>query len=154
MKPPQQDINSLIGKCVYLASRSPLHNSYTIGTFTASFLPGISLNQFRYFERNGQPLGIAVWAWLTDEVSEQYAAGGYMPPAEEWNQGKNLWFMEFLSPFDATEAMLEDLCNGIFKDDIGRGIKRNDDGSIRTIKKYYGVEALRKAREKSNSKNK
>ena len=125
-----------------MAYQSPLHRRYTIETFNACFLPGIQLNQFRYYQKGDEPVGFVTWAWLTDDMAAKYQQGNFIPPPTEWNKGPNLWFIEFLAPFGNARAMIYDLRNGLLKEHIGYGLRRGTDGSVTGIKRWVGRDTL------------
>ena len=101
-KPPQNlTVSEVFGQATWLMTQSRGHRT-------------ILLRQFRLFPGKDQPLGIALWAQLSDEVAKRLEAGSRLKP-EEWKSGSNLWLVELLAPFGQQEAMLADLKASVFK---------------------------------------
>lgn len=133
-----------LGQVVWLLSQSPMHKILRIEDLEWSFMPAIIHEQFRIF-RFGPlpglenvdpktfaplgmskdaleqlPLGVAIWAKLSEAAEEKLEKGEHLSP-EEWKSGDRVWLVELISPFAAkdnklSEAMLLDLMQGPFKD--------------------------------------
>jgi hemolysin-activating ACP:hemolysin acyltransferase len=78
-----------VGEMVWLASQSELHKRLSIAEIEWLFYPPIILNQYRVFYTKDQPIGLALWAYLTDETSRKLAKSGKLF-ANEWRQGFDL----------------------------------------------------------------
>ena len=102
------------GSICWLMLQSNLHHRYVMGDLVDRIMPSLLCDQYRYYERNGQPIGFCNWAWLTDDVEAQVRTGDYVLKPNEWVGGKNLWFMEFIAPFDHGSLIVRDLRRNIF----------------------------------------
>ncbi len=67
----------LLGGITWLMLQSPQHWHCTIEELEVRILPSLTLNQFRYYEAGGQPIGFVGWAYLPAEAEEKYQTGGY-----------------------------------------------------------------------------
>lgn len=129
------------GQIVWLLSQSKLHRELKIKDLEWSFMPAVMHEQFRIFrfgplpgiepsklataERDVKmieqmPLGVAIWAKLSEESEAKLERGEHLSPSE-WNSGHRVWLVELISPFATPEnklqeAMLVDLVSGPFKD--------------------------------------
>lgn len=101
-----------IGHAVWLMSRSPLHKHLMITDIEWLVTPPIVLGQFHLWEKGGNPVGFASWAFLGEEAEERIIAKGIrrLLPSD-WKSGEQLWLIDFLSPFGGQDAMLKDLRN-------------------------------------------
>ena len=75
---------------------SDFHKNIRIKVMGTLFLPPIQLNQFRIWYDDKGPTGFVVWAFLSKEVAERYKNGTPVQP-HEWQSGKDLWFINFVS---------------------------------------------------------
>lgn len=131
-----------LGQVVWLLSQSPLHREMRIKDLE-SFMPAILCGQFRIFSFGPLPgssgvdpntllapgfskqafeqlpLGVAIWAKLS-EAAEAKLENGERLTAAEWQSGDRVWLVELISPFATkdnklSETMLLDLMQGPFK---------------------------------------
>jgi cytolysin-activating lysine-acyltransferase len=138
-----RSIAEALGQIVWLLSQSPLHRELKIKELEWSFVPAILCEQFRIF-RFGPlpgpddvdpsklalfgmskqaleqvPLGVAIWAKLSEAVEAKLERGERLRPGE-WRSGDRVWLIELISPFATkdnrlSETMLHDLMRGPFK---------------------------------------
>ncbi len=124
----------MIGSITHLMMSSALHRSYNISDIAERFVPSLIHNQFRYYEINGSPIGFVNWAWLTDEIEQQYRSGQYVLNLDEWQGGNNLWFPEFIAPFGHARFIVKDLRTNILpKGTLAKSFRIRPDGSFRCI---------------------
>jgi len=135
-------VGEALGQIVWLLSQSPLHREMKIKD-VESFMPAILCEQFRIFTFGPLPgpsdvdpsalvaagfskqafeqlpLGVAIWAKLS-EAAEAKLEKGERLTAAEWQSGDRVWLVELISPFATkdnklSETMLLDLMQGPFK---------------------------------------
>ena len=104
----------LLGGITWLMMNSPLYRHCTIEELEARILPSLTLNQFRYYEVDGQPHGFVSWAFLSAEAEEKYQTGGYQLLPQEWRSGEQLWCIDFISPFNYDQRIFDDLSQNVF----------------------------------------
>ncbi|TKR32968.1 toxin-activating lysine-acyltransferase [Luteimonas gilva] len=132
-----------LGQVVWLLTQSRLHRELKLKDLERSFMPAILNEQFRVF-RFGPlpkiegaepanfplagftqesleqlPLGVAIWAHLSEEAEAKLENGEPLDGAD-WRSGDRLWLVEFVTPFAApdnklAEAMMLDLMGGPFR---------------------------------------
>jgi cytolysin-activating lysine-acyltransferase len=132
-----------LGQIVWVLSQSPMHRELAIKDLEWTFMPAVLYEQFRIFRfgplpgsenidqsafaklsltKEGleqMPLGVAIWAKLSEAAEEKLEKGERLTP-EEWRSGDRVWLVELISPFATpqnklTEAMLLDLMQGPFR---------------------------------------
>ena len=136
--PPEKKFR-LIGEVITLMSQSELHSSYVISDLAYCFLIPIDLNQFRiYYNDKKLPIGFVCWAFLTEEKKEKYLNGEYTIQPNDWNEGNELIFTEFIAPFNHSKKIIKDLTDNIFPDKIGYSVKVSEKGKIDSVKKFRG----------------
>ena len=131
-----------LGQVVWLLSQSSVHKELRIKDLEWSFMPAIVHEQFRVFRfgklpaldtaapasfgpfLNAQaleqmPLGVAVWAKLSEAAEAKLERGEHLS-LEEWKSGDRVWLVEMISPFSnpqnkLAEIMLMDMIQGPFR---------------------------------------
>lgn len=117
---------------------SEVHKKYLIDDIGAMFLPAIHLNQFRiYRNKDGDPIGIVTWAFLSKEIEEKYQKGERNLKLEDWNSGDNGWIIDFIAPFGHAKQIIKDLRGNIFKGKRGKALRISKDGKIKGIWKLH-----------------
>ncbi|MGL4094406.1 toxin-activating lysine-acyltransferase [Agrobacterium cavarae] len=99
-----------VGHAVWLMSRSPLHKHLMITDIEWLVTPPIILGQFRLWEKSGNPLAFASWAYLNDEAEERIVTNGIrrLLPTD-WKSGDQLWLIDFICPFGDHELVIKEL---------------------------------------------
>jgi cytolysin-activating lysine-acyltransferase len=132
-----------LGQIVWLLAQSPLHGELTVKEVEQTLLPAVMCEQFRLFRLGPlpglreadsaalsqfrltpdgleqMPLGVAVWATLSEEAEGRLEDGETLR-VEDWRSGDRVWLVELVSPFATpenrlAEVMLLDLAQGPFK---------------------------------------
>lgn len=72
------------------------------------------------FHADDRPIGVAIWARLSDEVAERYSSGTGRLRPDEWTSGEQLWLIDLITPFadeenKQAELMLSELVRGPFE---------------------------------------
>ena len=76
----------------------------------------ILLQQFRLFYAKDRPIGVALWAYVSDDVQERLAQGSTRRAPNDWKSGDNLWLAELIAPFGEQDEMVGDLKAKVFAD--------------------------------------
>lgn len=124
----------LLGGIVCLCSFSDLHVHYSLGYLLQRITPAIELNQYRYYEDNGHPIGFCCWARLTNERLQNAKNGELNFPIEDWHGGQNFFFVEFIAPFGHCRTIVRDLRDNIVPKSYrgwstrGKVLKNPDEG--------------------------
>ncbi len=127
-------MGNMLGEIVWLMTQSKGHRHFALGDLEWMVMPALLLEQYRIFRNGAQPLGVALWAYLSDEAEEKIKSGGRLRP-DEWainmkldpkkgavsDPGGSLWLVDLIAPFHTpdnkmADKMLADLMNGPFKD--------------------------------------
>jgi cytolysin-activating lysine-acyltransferase len=136
------NVAETIGQIVWLLGQSPLHSELKLKDLAWSIMPAVVSGQFRIFrfgptpalgasppedfQRLGMsreefeqlPLGLALWAQVSEAVEIKLEAGDRLTSAD-WATGDRLWLVELISPFATAEnklleVMMADLIEGPF----------------------------------------
>lgn len=93
--------------------------------------PAVRLNQIGFlFNSRGSPVAFATWAFVTDEVANSLLADPNYPlDISEWNEGDQLWFVDFVAPFGEARNLARKL-TAVYLPQATRvrGIRRYADG--------------------------
>jgi hemolysin-activating ACP:hemolysin acyltransferase len=99
-------------------------------------MPAMRVNQL-WVVRNtrGEPVGYAIWAFLSDEVAAEMKANpDRLLHYSEWNEGLNAWIIDFVAMPGFTRLLASELRNGPLRGFARfHGIRTRADGSIRKI---------------------
>jgi cytolysin-activating lysine-acyltransferase len=93
--------------------------------------PAVRLNQIGFlYNSKGSPVAFATWAFVTDEVAQTMLADpNYCMDISEWNEGDQLWMVDFVAPFGEARNLVRKLratyLPGAWR---VRGIRRYADG--------------------------
>lgn len=138
-KIPKRERYNLIGQITSLMLSSDVHRQYLIDDIGAMFLPAIHLNQFRlYKNKDGDPIGLVTWAFLSDDLDKKYQKGGIKLGLEDWKSGNTIWIIDFIAPYGHVKQIVKDLRCNIFPDKQGKALRVTKDGKIKGIWKLKG----------------
>ena len=136
-------ISHALGEIVWLLSQSPIYKRMAIGDLEWMVMPPMMHNQFRIFKNGKQPVGLALWAYLSEAAEERMLAQNkkgtqFQLKPEEWKSGDRLWLVELVCPFanaenKLTEHLLNDLTQHVFKDQKFKFITYSADGKRRKM---------------------
>ena len=112
-------VSHMLGEIVWIYSQSPTHKHFAIGDLEWMMMPALALEQYRVFRGDKTPVGVALWAYLSDEAEQKLDSGAGRLRPDEWKSGDNLWLVDMIAPFATpdnkqVEAMLADLIKGPF----------------------------------------
>jgi cytolysin-activating lysine-acyltransferase len=138
-EPPEghaKTMSAVLGEIVWLMSQSPLHKQFFISDLEWFIMTPALLQQFRTFYATDRPIGVVLWANVSDEVAERLAAGTTkLRPAEpvpakagNWKSGDKLWVVEVIAPFGGAEEMVKDLKEKVFPTKPVHFLSVNKDG--------------------------
>lgn len=130
---PVPTVSDIFGQVTWLMTQSKGHRTFFISDLEWMAMPPLLLRQFRIFPGKDQPLGVALWARLSDEVAERMASGANRLAPGEWNSGDNLWLVELIAPFGHQDKMLEDLKNTVFAGKTVRMHATNKEGQRQVV---------------------
>jgi cytolysin-activating lysine-acyltransferase len=115
-------VSHMLGEIVWIYSQSPTHKHFAIGDLEWMMMPALALalEQYRVFRGDKTPVGVALWAYLSDEAEKKLDQGTGRLRPDEWKSGDNLWLVDLIAPFATpdnkqVEAMLADLIKGPFQ---------------------------------------
>lgn len=121
---------------------------FTIASAYLWLWPAIRLRQIVFLlGPDDRPLGFATWAHLSDEVSREFADRDPSHlPVGDWNEGANLWIMDFVAPWGHARPLanaLNTALGGRF--DQARRLVRRRDGSVRGVRRLVLSSRLKQA---------
>ncbi|VAW01350.1 hypothetical protein MNBD_ALPHA01-1435 [hydrothermal vent metagenome] len=124
----------MLGEIVWIMTQSAGHKHFALSDLEWMVMPALLLEQYRIFRNGDQPLGVALWAYLSPEAEEKLKSGSGRLRPDEWAVGMKLgvedgvstakggalWLVDLICPFHTPEnkmadQMLADLIQGPFK---------------------------------------
>lgn len=142
------DYYASTGFALELLAQSAYHKQHKVGDyFRIEVLPALWANQTRfYLTDEGIPTAMVTWAWLNETVEKEIHTTGRALTRDEWNCGDRLFFNDWITPYDNIREVLHDMTNNIFPDEVATSLRRRQDGTVRRINRWTGVN-LRKTKE-------
>ena len=113
-------VSHMLGEITWLLTQSPTHKHFALADLEWLVMPPLLLEQYRVFHGETTPVGVALWASLSEEAEAKLNAGvGRLRP-DEWKSGDRLWLVDLIAPFATpdnkmVEQMLADLMNTALK---------------------------------------
>jgi cytolysin-activating lysine-acyltransferase len=130
-EPPEghaKTMSAVLGEIVWLMSQSPLHKQFFISDLEWFIMTPALLQQFRTFYATDRPIGVVLWANVSDEVAERLAQGTTKLRPQDWKSGDKLWVVEVIAPFGGAEEMVKDLKEKVFPTKPVHFLAVNKDG--------------------------
>lgn len=104
---------TIIGEITWLLTQSPLHKHLAISDLEWMLMPPVLLNQFKIYHNEDQPVGVALWGYLSPEAEQRLKVASRIAPQDWGNgatldpeegmtakEGGTLWLIELISPFN------------------------------------------------------
>ena len=133
------------GFALELLAQSKYHRQHQLGSyFRTEILPALWANQARfYLTEAGVPTAMVTWAWLSEEVEKEIHTTGRALTRDEWKCGDRLFFNDWITPYNNIREVLHDMTHVIFPDQVATSLRRNQDGTVRRINRWTGVNLRR-----------
>jgi cytolysin-activating lysine-acyltransferase len=114
----------MLGEIVWLMSQSPAHKHFALADLEWMVMPPLALGQYRIFRNGEQPVGVALWAHLSEESEKKLEAGATRLMPQEWapdiridaengmtaGEGGSLWLIDLICPAQTSQNKLADIC--------------------------------------------
>jgi cytolysin-activating lysine-acyltransferase len=137
-RPETARLSAEVGAVVELLCRSA-RRSYHISAIEYWIRPAQQLRQLKvFYDVDGRAVGYVVWAYLSDALSERMSKDLVTAlHFSEWNEGLNLWILDFVAPYGHARAMTSYIRRHMFLNHaVGRGIRRDNDDELTRIAIY------------------
>ena len=112
---PPMTVASVMGEIVWLMTQSPVHKHLFLADLEWLVMPPVLLSQYRIFRVQDRPVGVAFWAFLTEEAEARLKGGNPRLRPDEWKAGDRAWLIDLVAPFGKPEVMLKDLKEVVFR---------------------------------------
>lgn len=136
-KKPDKQAMQKRGVVAYLMATSKQYRSYPLGSLTVWIDPPIFTDQLAVFYRwnDSEPVGYVTWALLAPDVEHRWLHDPQvLLHPSEWNEGENLWIMDFLALPGYCEDIVEFIEQNLFAGySEARSVRRNADGTVRKV---------------------
>lgn len=112
----EKSVSTVFGEITWLMTQSPIYRHFTIADLEWLVMPAILLRQFRMFYHEDKPVGVVLYAFLSEEAEKRIEAGAPTMRPNDWKSGESLWIIEAIAPFGGASEMVDDLKKGQFPD--------------------------------------
>ena len=86
-------------------SQSARHKGLFISDLEWLVMPAILLKQFRIFYKDETPVGLVLWARISDEVEARLTQPNARLQPKDWRSGHTLKIVEVVAPFGGAEEL-------------------------------------------------
>lgn len=138
---------SMLGEIVWLMAHSELHRDWPIASIFQWVAPALMHKQCRLYRRDNRPVAYVAWAHMSKDVEEAYVLNPKSLQPNDWKSGDRGWLVDWIAPFGDSAAVMQDLREGIFKDEVGRALRVKPGSDEMQIIYVHGVNANEKARD-------
>ncbi|RED44697.1 toxin-activating lysine-acyltransferase [Aestuariispira insulae] len=118
-----------LGEVAWLMTQLPTHKHLFITDLEWLIIPPLSLGQARIWREKGLPVAYASWAFVNDSTADRIAQAGARISPAEWNNGKQAWLMDVITPFGGADKVVKELREEIFKGQSVKTLVPAPDGS-------------------------
>ena len=132
---PQKTVSQVLGEITWLLTQSPVHKQLFVGDLEWFVMPPVLLEQFRIFNGPQHPVGVALWARVSEETETRLEAGAHKLRADEWKSGDRPWMIELVAPFGGQDEMIADLAKAVFANEAFKFHRLNEAGQ-REVTEY------------------
>lgn len=110
----QKTVATMFGEVVWLFTQSPKHKNFFLFDLEWLVMTPIMLQQFRVFYAPDRPIGVALWAFVNEEVEKRLMLGNARLAPNDWKSGDRLWLVDIVAPYGGQEEMMKDLKEKVF----------------------------------------
>jgi cytolysin-activating lysine-acyltransferase len=103
-----------LGQIVWLMRQSVSHKHLFMVDLDWLVMPAIQRQQFRLIRKDGNPIGYASWAYLSEEVEERMVSGEKRLGPGDWMSGEKLWLIDLVAPFGGQDIIIRELKEKVF----------------------------------------
>ena len=136
MSPEWVPYAAALGSILAIMLRDPARQRLPISALAAWIRPALTLEQYRiFFDDDGRPVGFAIWAYLSDDVQEKWQTQcGSVLHISEWNEGENLWLVDFCALKRYQRIAMEHVKAELFSAcDAVNWVRRKPNGQLKHV---------------------
>lgn len=143
----------IFGQAAWLMMMSQTHKHLFLSDLEWLLTPPIMLKQFRIWRNNNIPFAYASWARMNEEGEHRLLAGNRRLSPADWNNGGTVWLIDLVCPHGDPEAVLRDLKESVFADEILMTVRPDTDGKgVRAVEvKAEELRKIQKSRDAANN---
>ncbi|GJJ05044.1 hypothetical protein RugamoR64_55820 [Duganella rhizosphaerae] len=106
----------ILGRVTSLMSKSASHAQLPLSYLARVWLPAIRHNNVKcYFNDDGEIVAMLAWAFLSEATIQRLCDSGRMDlHLSEWNEGDQLWIVDFLAPHGNLRYVLRNMRDQLF----------------------------------------
>ncbi len=134
----QADAVSILGRVIWLMSKSPGHQRWEIGVIDDLVMEPIRLRQFKLYVKDNVPVAFVTWAWLSDEAETQFTSSLSRIRSRDWHGGKNLWIVDLVAPFGGQHQVFSDLMFKVFRNERGKILRPSREREAIEVVRWEG----------------
>ncbi|WP_340267624.1 toxin-activating lysine-acyltransferase [Sphingobium mellinum] len=137
-----------LGLATKLVSESAFHrNRPPIFIFNSIIMPAIEHGNIHFaFSGGGDPIAYWIWAYLAPDVEQRLLKNPHdVLHISEWNEGENLWFLDFCAPHGHLSDIILFIRSEMFRGiDRARSLKFAKFGGIRKVSVWRRASSLQR----------
>lgn len=131
---------TLIGYAVMVLLQSKKYSLFQVLTIRCWIEQAIALGQIKFFfDWDGTPIGYITWAYLAEDVESRLQGDeNFLLHFSEWNEGGNLWVIDFCMPTGNVKEAARYFLEEIRSFYVGRlsWVRRDSNYSVKKLCRY------------------
>lgn len=131
----KKTVAQILGEVTWLLTQSRIHKQLFVGDLEWFVMPPVLLEQFRVFNGPQHPVGVALYARVSQDTDARLEAGAHKLRADEWKSGDQGWLIELVAPFGGEDELLADFASAIFPTEPFK-MHRLGEGGVREVVTY------------------
>ncbi len=106
-----------LGRLALLAATASSFGAYRLDQAISILHAALMTGQYRlYVDANERPSAALIWAFLNDEMTEEYLEKGRLPNIAAWTSGPDLWLLSIIAQGGHYRQVVDDIRGDLFAD--------------------------------------
>tara|TARA_R110002073_G_scaffold721_1_gene5406 strand:- start:2567 stop:2974 length:408 start_codon:yes stop_codon:yes gene_type:complete len=123
---------------IELMEHSKYHKRWYIEDISRLIRTPILLNQYKLYRKEEKPVCFTSWATLTPDTAHSFNTRTHKLQPEDWNAGKQLWFIDFIAPYGNVIKYVRDL-HKVHPNSVGHLSRTYGTDHVQRIGSYKNV---------------
>ncbi len=109
------DYDRDLGKLALLAATTSSFGGYRLDQAISILHAALVTGQYRlYVDENERPSAALIWAFLDEEMTEEYLVKGRLPNVAAWTSGPDLWLLSIIAKGGHVRQLVKDIEGELF----------------------------------------
>jgi len=110
---PDKTVASVLGQIVWLMSQSDRHKNLFITDLEWLVMPAIILKQFKLYHKNDLPVGLIIWASVSEVVAKRMTEPNMRLQMQDWLSGPEVRIVDVIAPFGGADEIQKEFLENL-----------------------------------------